>query len=373
MKVFGIDLGTSNSLIAYKENEQVIICKNREAESLIPSVVSFIDEEAYVVGKKAKDLLESNPETTIFSSKRFIGRSKKEIDLNNTQVPYKFNPHSLTELEIQVYNKTYSIPEISARILLELKKMATLQSGEEVEKVVITVPAFFNDNQRTATQFAAKLAGLQAIKIINEPTAAALAYGLQEKKSAHILVYDLGGGTFDVSVLKLHEGIFEVLSTHGDTMLGGNDIDNLLSDYISAQCNADSKDKHITEHLRFLAEECKKKLSFEEAVLIQVNLGKTTSSIKISRDTFNMLIKDLIQQTMKSVKTALRDAKLKVEDIDDVVLVGGSSRIPLIHSQLEAIFGKKPHMELNPDEVVAHGAAIQAAILSGDLMNQVYQ
>ncbi len=369
--IVGIDLGTTNSLVAiiHPENRQPVTLKEHDSSSLVPSVIYFNELGSAIVGEEAKKYLEIEPQNTIFSAKRLMGKSYADVKQHADFFSYKViddNTESL--VKVQVGNQFYSPIELSSFILTELKNRAEHILKTPVTKAVITVPAYFTDAQRQATRDAGKLAGLDVLRIINEPTAASLAYGLgvgptQEKT---IAVYDLGGGTFDVSILKISNGIFEVLSTHGDTYLGGDDFDKAIVDYWLEQFNI-SKDelqqnKSLAQGLRLRAEKAKKILSTEDVFKTSFN----GDELSISKATFEALIEPLIQRTIQSCINALHDAELTASLIDDVVMVGGSTRVPIVKQTVSAFFGKAVHDEVNPDEVVALGAAIQADILAGN-------
>lgn len=369
--IVGIDLGTTNSLVAiiHPENRQPVTLKEHDSSSLVPSVIYFNELGSAIVGEEAKKHLEIEPQNTIFSAKRLMGKSYADVKQHADFFSYKViddNTESL--VKVQVGNQFYSPIELSSFILTELKNRAEHILKTPVTKAVITVPAYFTDAQRQATRDAGKLAGLDVLRIINEPTAASLAYGLgvdptQEKT---IAVYDLGGGTFDVSILKISNGIFEVLSTHGDTYLGGDDFDKAIVDYWLEQFNI-SKDelqqnKSLAQGLRLRAEKAKKILSTEDVFTTSFN----GDELSISKATFEALIEPLIQRTIQSCINALHDAELTASLIDDVVMVGGSTRVPIVKQTVSAFFGKAVHDEVNPDEVVALGAAIQADILAGN-------
>ncbi len=345
-RIVGIDLGTTNSLVAYMDKGTPRVIAGRHERAMVPSVVALTDN-GLIVGDSAKEHLTRNPERTVYSVKRFMGKSLADV-----QDELAYFPYTLTEkggvIRIKLGEKTYSPPQISAMILKELKLRAEAFLGESITKAVITVPAYFNDSQRQATKDAGMIAGLEVLRIINEPTAASLAYGLQEKTQGTIAVYDLGGGTFDISILKLKNGIFEVLATNGDTHLGGDDFDHVMADLflgdIRAQYGLDlSAHPDHMQGIRLEAERAKIRLS----------------------DQLEGLCNALVERTLGPCRQALKDAGLAPGDIDEVVLVGGSTRMPLVRQRVQALFGKQPHCELNPDEVVALGAAVQADILSG--------
>jgi molecular chaperone DnaK len=377
-KIIGIDLGTTNSVVAITEGDKPIIIQNEEGGRTTPSVVAFTEKDERLVGQVAKRQRVTNPENTIYSIKRFMGRRFKEIPEEIKQVPFKVTEAANGDVRIEALGKSYAPPEISAMILQKLKKSAEDYLGEKVEKAVITVPAHFNDSQRKATKDAGKIAGLDVQRIINEPTAAALAYGMDKKSDQTIAVYDFGGGTFDISILEVGEGIVEVKSTNGDTHLGGDDIDQVVQDWLVKEFKKESgidltKDKMALQRLKEAAEKAKMELS--TTMETEVNLPFITADqsgpkhllIKMSRSKLEQLMDPLIQKTLEPCKSALSDAGLKPEDIDEVILVGGSTRIPKVQELVKGLFGKEPHKGVNPDEVVAAGAAIQGAVLSGDV------
>src|SRR5262245_46978181 len=369
-RIVGIDLGTTNSLVAYMKDGKPTVIPGRGGRTMVPSVVAMTDN-GLIVGDPAKEHLTRNPERTVYSVKRFMGKGLADV-----QNELAYFPYSLTEqggvIRIKLGEKTYSPPQISAMILKELKQRAEAYLGESITKAVITVPAYFNDSQRQATKDAGMIAGLEVLRIINEPTAASLAYGLQEKTQGTIAVYDLGGGTFDISILKLKNGIFEVLATNGDTHLGGDDLDRRIADRFiheirqTHQIDPSDHPDHM-QSARLEAERAKIKLS--EAVQTQVSIelpdGKGRFTRQLTRDELESLTMDIIERTLAPCRQALKDAGMKPAEIDEVVLVGGSTRMPLVRQRVQELFGKQPHCELNPDEVVALGAAVQADILSG--------
>ncbi len=369
-RIVGIDLGTTNSLVAYMEKGEPHVIPGRASRAMVPSVVALTDN-GLIVGDAAKEHLTRNPERTVYSVKRFMGKGLADV-----QDELAYFPYSLTEqggvIRIKLGDKSYSPPQISAMILKELKQRAEAHLGESITKAVITVPAYFNDSQRQATKDAGMIAGLEVLRIINEPTAASLAYGLQQRTQGTIAVYDLGGGTFDLSILKLKEGIFEVLSTNGDTHLGGDDFDRLLADLVLSDIRTGqgidlmAYPDHM-QAVRLEAEQAKIRLSNSESTDITIELpeGKGAFSRVLTRTEFEALSEQLIERTMGPCRLALKDAGLAPSDIDEVVLVGGSTRMPLVRRRVQALFGKQPHCDLNPDEVVALGAAVQADILSG--------
>ncbi|OGH55609.1 MAG: molecular chaperone DnaK [Candidatus Lindowbacteria bacterium RIFCSPLOWO2_12_FULL_62_27] len=376
-KVIGIDLGTTNSCVAYVENGEPKVIPNAEGGRTTPSVVGFSASGELLVGAIAKRQAVTHPDRTIYSIKRFMGRMRAEIDDEIRRVPYKVSSGKEGMAVVDVADKTYTPPEISARILMKMKKDAEAFLGTTVSKAVITVPAYFNDSQRQATKDAGAIAGLEVLRIINEPTAAALAYGLDRKKDEKIAIYDYGGGTFDISILEIGEGVFQVKSTNGDTHLGGDDHDVRIVDYVADEFKKENgvdlrKDRMALQRLREAAEKAKVELS--TTMETEINLPFITAdasgpkhlSIKLTRAKFESLIQDLIDRSIGPTGQALKDAGLSVKDINEVVLVGGSTRIPAIQRAVKEFFGKTPNQSVNPDEVVAVGAAIQGAILSQD-------
>ena len=370
-RIVGIDLGTTNSLVAYMDEEVPKIIEGKHGQSKVPSIVGLTDN-GLIVGEPAKEYLVRDPSRTIYSVKRFMGKSLADVSEE-----LKYFPYTLQEkggvIRIQIGEKTYSPPQVSAMILKELKLCAEAHLGEEITKAVITVPAYFNDSQRQATKDAGLIAGLDVLRIVNEPTAASLAYGLQKKTQGLIAVYDLGGGTFDISLLKLKDGIFEVLATNGNTHLGGDDLDRrlvkLVSQEISDQYGVKVEDySDLMQIVRLESERVKIRLSSEKKTSVSINLpeGAGAYTREWSRDELESLTEDLVKQTLMPCRLALQDAGLQASDVDEVVLVGGSTRMPLVRQMVQELFGKVPHCELNPDEVVALGAAVQAGILAGD-------
>lgn len=369
-RIVGIDLGTTNSLVAYMKDGTPTVIAGRSGRPMVPSVVALTDN-GLIVGDSAKEHLTRNPERTVYSVKRFMGKGLADVQ---SELPYF--PYSLTEqggvIRIKLGEKSYSPPQISAMILKELKQRAEAHLGESITKAVITVPAYFNDSQRQATKDAGMIAGLEVLRIINEPTAASLAYGLQEKTQGTIAVYDFGGGTFDISILKLKNGIFEVLATNGDTHLGGDDVDRRVADLFLTEIrkafgiDLGAYPDHM-QIVRLEAERAKIRLSDELKTNIAIDLpdGKGRFTRELTRDQLETVTADIIERTLSPCRLALQDAGLSPADIDEVVLVGGSTRMPLVRQRVESLFGKKPHCHLNPDEVVALGAAVQADILTG--------
>lgn len=369
-RIVGIDLGTTNSLIAYMHDRAPRVIAGRNGRTLVPSVVAMMDN-SLIVGDSAKEHLVRNPERTIYSVKRFMGKGLEDV-----AEELKYFPYRLTEqggvIRIQIGEKTYSPPQISAMILKELKHRAEAHFGEDISKAVITVPAYFNDSQRQATKDAGTIAGLEVLRIINEPTAASLAYGLQEHTQGTIAVYDLGGGTFDISILKLKDGIFEVLATNGNTHLGGDDFDRRVADVIIQELREQHRfdpEQHpdTMQSIRLEAERTKVRLSEDQKAMLTIELPSETGQYRreFTRDQLEALTRDLVEQTLGPCRQALNDADLQPSDIDEVILVGGSTRMPLVRQRIQELFGTIPHCELNPDEVVALGAAVQADILSG--------
>jgi len=377
-KTIGIDLGTTNSVVAVTEGDKPIIIANEEGGRTTPSVVAYNEKGERLVGQVAKRQRITNPENTIYSIKRFMGRRFKEVPDEIKQVPFKVKADTKGNVVIEALGKSYAPPELSALILQKLKKAAEDYLGEKVTKAVITAPAYFNDSQRKATKDAGKIAGLEVERIINEPTAAALAYGMDKKKDQIIAVYDFGGGTFDISILEVGEGVVEVKSTNGDTHLGGDDIDQRVQDWLVTEFKKDagidlSKDKMALQRLKEAAEKAKMELS--TTMETEINLPFVTADasgpkhllMKLTRAKLEQLMEDLIQRTVGPCNQALKDAGLKPTDINEVVLVGGSTRIPKVAQLVKDLFGRDPHKGVNPDEVVAAGAAIQGAVLSGDV------
>src|SRR5437588_202021 len=372
-RIVGIDLGTTNSLVAYMEGEFPVVIPGEDGSNLVPSVVGLDENGQFIVGNAARKILIEHPERAIYSVKRLMGRGVDDIQEELKLFPFRVagtaTPGEV--LRIKLGEKEFTPPEISAIILRQLKKNAERFFAAPVSKAVITVPAYFNDAQRQATKDAGRIAGLDVVRLVNEPTAASLAYGLDKKKDGIVAVYDLGGGTFDISILKLHEGIFEVMATNGDTHLGGDDIDNRLlaiaMDDIANDLKLDiRRSGEAVQALRKAIIETKIALSAKTEANIDVELpqGKRYQRT-ITRERFEQLAEPIIQRTVQPCKQALADAKLQPDQIDEVVLVGGSTRIPRVHTLVKELFQREPHTELNPDEVVALGAAVQAHILSG--------
>ena len=379
-KVIGIDLGTTNSCVAVMDGKEPKVIENAEGARTTPSIVAFTGDGERLVGQPAKRQAVTNPENTIFAVKRLIGRRFDDpvTEKDKKLVPYKIVKGDNGDAWVEADGKKQSPSQISAMTLQKMKETAEAYLGEKVEKAVITVPAYFNDAQRQATKDAGKIAGLEVLRIINEPTAAALAYGLDKKKAGTIAVYDLGGGTFDISILEIGDGVFEVKSTNGDTFLGGEDFDMRLVEYLAAEFKKEQgidlkNDKLALQRLKEAAEKAKIELS--SSAQTEINLPFITAdasgpkhlTMKLTRAKFEQLVDDLVQRTVEPVKAALRDAGMKAGEIDEVVLVGGMTRMPKIQEIVKQFFGKDPHKGVNPDEVVALGAAIQAGVLQGDV------
>ncbi len=380
-KVIGIDLGTTNSVVAVMEGGDPVVIPNSEGGRVTPSVVGFTKDGERLVGQVAKRQAVTNPQNTVFSIKRFMGRKMGEVRDEMSRVPYKVVAGSNDVVTVEVQGKKYTPPEISAMILQKMRQTAEDYLGQKVEKAVVTVPAYFNDSQRQATKDAGKIAGLDVLRIINEPTAAALAYGLDKKKDEKVAVFDLGGGTYDISVLELYdvEGSrqFEVKSTNGDTHLGGDDFDQRVIDWLVAEFKRDqgidlAKDPMALQRLKEAAEKAKMELSSTQQTDINLPFitadqsGPKHLNYSLSRAKFEQLVDDLIQRTIPPMEQALKDAGIKPEEIDEVILVGGSTRIPKVQQVVRDFFKKEPHKGVNPDEVVAIGAAIQGAVLTGE-------
>ncbi len=379
-KIIGIDLGTTNSVVAIMEGKEPKVISNEEGARLTPSVVAFDEKGEVLVGQIARRQAITNPENTVFSSKRFMGRKLSEHATQEEakRVPFKVVSASNGDSMIEIRGKRYSPPEIGARVLMKLKKAAEEYLGEPVTEAVITVPAYFNDSQRQATKDAGRIAGLDVKRIINEPTAAALAYGLDKTKEQLIAVFDMGGGTFDISVLEVGDKVVEVVSTNGDTHLGGDDIDNRLMDWLMEEFKKDtgidvSKDKMVLQRLKEASEKAKIELSSVQET--EINLPYLTADAtgpkhllkKLPRSKFEQMIADIVERAMEPCRKALSDANKKASDINEVVLVGGSTRIPLVQQKVKEFFGKEPNRSVNADEVVALGAAVQGGVLAGDV------
>jgi molecular chaperone DnaK len=381
-KVIGIDLGTTNSVVAVMEGDEPVVIPNQEGSRVTPSVVAFAKDGEVLVGQVAKRQAITNPENTIFSIKRFMGRRYDEVQEEIALVPYKVVRASNGDVRIDIQGRMYSPPEISARILGKLKEAAEAYLGGKVTQAIITVPAYFNDSQRQATKDAGQIAGLEVLRIINEPTAASLAYGLDKKKDEQIAVYDLGGGTFDISVLEIGEGVFEVKATNGDTHLGGDNFDQRIVDWIAEEFKREHgidlrNDRMALQRLREAAEKAKIELS--STVQTQINLPFITADatgpkhlvMTLTRAKLEALVADLIDRTIEPCRRVMKDANVSTTDIDEVVLVGGQTRMPKVQEVVKQFFGREPHKGVNPDEVVAIGAAIQGGILAGDVKGVV--
>jgi molecular chaperone DnaK len=377
-KIIGIDLGTTNSVVAVMDGKDAVVISNEEGSRITPSVVGYAKEGERLVGQVAKRQAITNPEKTIYSIKRFMGRRFSEVTEETKRVPYKVVEGQNGDARIEIDGKPYSPPEISAQVLLKLKRAAENHLGEKVTEAVITVPAYFNDAQRQATKDAGEIAGLTVRRIVNEPTAAALAYGLDRKKNEKIAVYDFGGGTFDISVLEVGENVVEVLATNGDTHLGGDNVDQKVIDWLIAEFKKESgidvsKDKMVLQRLKEAAEKAKIELS--STMETEVNLPFLTAdqtgpkhlAMKLSRAKLELLVADLIERSLEPTRKCLADAKLTPQQIDEIVMVGGQTRMPAIVEAVKKLFGKEPNRTVNPDEVVAVGAAIQAGVLSGEV------
>jgi len=375
-KVVGIDLGTTNSLVAVMELTKPRILTDAEGRKIVPSVVSATGDRQLIAGEPAREMLLTHPERTVYSVKRLMGRGIADVQDELALFPFRIAEDSESVIRLRLGDRTYTAPEISAAVLRQLKQNAEAALGEEVTEAVITVPAYFNDAQRQATKDAGRLAGLEVLRLVNEPTAASLAYGLDKRNEGVIAVYDFGGGTFDISILRLHDGIFEVLATNGDTHLGGDDIDNLLLrialEDIASEWSQDlSTDSEGVQRLRRAVIKAKEELSFVTSSDIELTYKGKSYQRRLDRALFERLIAPIIERTLEPCRASLADAKLTPEQIDEVVLVGGSTRIPLVRAAVERLFKAKPHTDLDPDEVVALGAAVQAGILSGDVSDKL--
>ncbi|MBN1901338.1 molecular chaperone DnaK [Candidatus Sumerlaeota bacterium] len=377
-KVIGIDLGTTNSCVAVMEGGQPVVIPNQEGSRTTPSIVAFTKDGEILTGQLAKRQAITNPENTVFSIKRFMGRRFDEVSEEIKKVPYKAQKDANGNAVVEIGGKIYTPPEISARVLQKMKQTAEDYLGEKVTKAVITVPAYFNDSQRQATKDAGQIAGLEVLRIVNEPTASSLAYGMDKKKEQKIAVYDFGGGTFDISILELGDGVFEVKSTNGDTHLGGDDIDQILIDWIADEFKKQQgidlrKDKMALQRLKEAAEKAKCELS--SSMQTNINLPFITADasgpkhldMTLTRSQLERLIAPLVDRSVPPCRQAMQDSGYKVEEIDEVILVGGSTRIPLVQKVVKDFFGKEPNRSVNPDEVVAVGAAIQAGVLAGEV------
>ena len=379
-KVIGIDLGTTNSCVAVLEGSSATVIHNAEGANTTPSIVAFTNSDERLVGQAAKRQAVTNPANTLYAIKRLVGRrfDDQMVQKDIALMPYKITKNTNGDAWVEAAGKNYSPSEVSAFILMKMKETAEAYLGEKVTQAVITVPAYFNDSQRQATKDAGKIAGLEVLRIINEPTAAALAYGMEKKKSGTVVVYDLGGGTFDVSVLEIGDGVFEVKSTNGDTFLGGEDFDSRVMDFLCDEFKKEQgidlrADKLALQRLKEAAEKAKIELS--SAMQTEVNLPFITAdaagpkhlSIKLTRAKLESLVEELVKKTIEPCKMALKDAGIKASEIDEVILVGGMTRMPKIIETVKEFFGREPHRGVNPDEVVAVGAAIQAGVLKGDV------
>ncbi len=379
-KILGIDLGTTNSCMAVMEGGEPKVIANKEGNRTTPSIVAFTKNKERLVGQAAKRQGVTNPDNTIFSAKRFIGRRYEETDRESKLVPFKINQgkHGESVIHVGADNRDYTPPEISAMVLQKLKADAEAYLGEPITQAVITVPAYFNDSQRQATKDAGTIAGLEVLRIINEPTAASLAYGLDKKKNETIAVYDLGGGTFDVSILEIGDGVFEVKATNGDTHLGGDDFDQRIIEWLIAEFKkTDSidlaKDRMALQRLKEAAEKAKCELSTAQST--EINLPFVTADasgpkhllLTLSRAKLEQLVEDLVERSAAPCINALKDAGIEASGVDEVILVGGQTRMPAVIEKVKQLFGKDPHQGVNPDEVVAIGAAIQGGVLQGDV------
>ena len=377
-KIIGIDLGTTNSCVAVLEGGEPTVISSTEGGRTTPSIAAFTKEGERLVGQPAKRQAVTNPQNTIFSIKRFMGRTFDEVKNDMDEIPYKLKKSDSGSVVVDSNNKTYSPPEISAMVLQKLKQTAEEYLGSQVTDAVITVPAYFNDTQRQATKDAGKIAGLNVRRIINEPTAASLAYGLDKKKEEIVAVFDLGGGTFDISILELGDGVFEVKSTNGDTHLGGDDFDQIIIDWIAGEFKKSDgidlkKDPMALQRLRESAETAKKELSSSKQTEINLPFITADSSgpkhlnLNLTRAKFEDLVSSLVKRTIEPCEKAIKDAGLDKSKINEVILVGGSTRIPAIQAVVKEIFDKEPNKSVDPDEVVALGAAIQGGVLAGDV------
>jgi molecular chaperone DnaK len=381
-KIIGIDLGTTNSVVAIMEGKEPKVIVNEEGSRITPSVVAWDEKGEVLVGQIAKRQAVTNPENTIYSAKRFVGRRFDEVQEETKRIPYNTSKAANGDVQIMVRGKAVAPPEVSARVLQKLKKAAEDYLGTSVTEAVITVPAYFNDSQRQATKDAGRIAGLDVKRIVNEPTAAALAYGLDKKEDQVIAVYDFGGGTFDISILEVGDNVVQVISTNGDTHLGGDDIDIRVMDWLVEEFKKDtgidvSRDKMVIQRLKDAAEQAKVELSSRSEATINLPFLTADASgpkhlvKQLSRAKLESMIEDLVNRTMEPVRKALADAKKTPQQIDEVVMVGGSTRMPVVQETVKRFFGKEPHRGVNPDEVVAIGAAVQAGVLSGDVKDMV--
>ncbi|APR83826.1 Chaperone protein DnaK [Minicystis rosea] len=381
-KIIGIDLGTTNSVVAVMEGKEPKVIVNEEGSRLTPSVVAFDEKGEVLVGQIAKRQAVTNPHNTVYSAKRFVGRRFDEVGEEIKRVPYKVLKGKNNDVAFDIRGKQMAPPEISAKVLQKLKKAAEDYLGEKVNEAVITVPAYFNDAQRQATKDAGRIAGLEVKRIVNEPTAAALAYGLDKKKEEVIAVYDFGGGTFDISILEVGDNVVQVISTNGDTHLGGDDVDHLIMDWLVAEFKKDTgidvaNDKMVIQRLKDAGEQAKIELSNVQETTVNLPFltadasGPKHLQKQLTRAKLEQMIRPLIERTLEPTRKALADAKKTPQQIHEVVLVGGSTRIPLVQETVKKFFGKEPHKGVNPDEVVAVGAAVQAGVLSGDVKDLV--
>jgi len=381
-KIIGIDLGTTNSVVAVMEGKEPKVIVNEEGSRITPSVVAWDEKGEILVGTIAKRQAVTNPENTVYSSKRYIGRRFEEVESENKRVPYKVTKGKNGDANIEVRGKQLAPPEVAAKVLQKLKKAAEDYLGEKVTEAVITVPAYFNDAQRQATKDAGRIAGLEVKRIINEPTAAALAYGLDKKNNEIIAVYDFGGGTFDISILEVGDNVVQVISTNGDTHLGGDDVDVLIMEWLIGEFKKDTgidvgHDKMVIQRLKDASEQAKIELSSKAETTINLPFltadasGPKHLQKQLSRSKLEQMIRPLVDRSMEPVRRALEDAKKKANEIDEVVLVGGSTRIPLVQETVSKFFGKEPHKGVNPDEVVAIGAAVQGGVLGGEVQDVV--
>ncbi|QQR90517.1 MAG: molecular chaperone DnaK [Myxococcales bacterium] len=381
-KIIGIDLGTTNSVVAVMEGKEPKVIVNEEGDRITPSVVAWDDQDHVLVGQIAKRQAITNPEGTVFSAKRFIGRRFDEVEAVASKAAYKVVKRPNGDAGFEVRGKSIAAPEVSSHVLRKLKTAAENYLGEPVTEAVITVPAYFNDSQRQATKDAGKIAGLEVKRIVNEPTAAALAYGLDKKNEQLIAVYDFGGGTFDISILEVGDNVVQVISTNGDTSLGGDDLDELVMQYLIEEFKKDqgidvSKDKMVLQRLKDAAEKAKIELSSKLETTVNLPFltadasGPKHLNLKLTRAKFESMIDDLVQRSLEPCKKALADAGKAASDIQEVVLVGGSTRIPMVQEAVKKFFGRDPHRGVNPDEVVAIGAAVQAGVLAGDVKDMV--
>jgi Fe-S protein assembly chaperone HscA len=373
-RIVGIDLGTTNSLIAIMDHTGPRIIPGTDGDKLVPSVVHFAANGDIEVGNVARRALITDPDRTVYSAKRLMGRGVADVQEELKLFPFRIAQGSENVIQLQLGDRTFTPPEISAYVLRQLKQNAERELGEEITQAVITVPAYFNDAQRQATKDAGRIAGLEVLRLVNEPTAAALAYGLDKRNEGVVAVYDFGGGTFDISILRLHDGIFEVLATNGNTHLGGDDIDNLLLQIALEDIQSewgDSLNQHAdaVQLLRRAVIAAKEQLSFVPVAHIELEYNGKSYKRELTRELYEKLITPIVDRTLAPCRACIADAGVAVEQIDEVVMVGGSTRIPLVRRAVETLFRAKPHTELNPDEVVALGAAVQAGVLSGDVEN----